>query len=300
MKYRWIATGWLCLFAGLASAGTFSVTDYTGQKVQLDQPARRIVSLAPHITELLFSIGAGERVVGAVNYSDYPEAAESIPRVGGYNALDLERIVTLEPDLVVGWQSGNNPADLEKLRRFDLPLFINEPRRLTDIPDTLRRLAVLTGNQQQAETVIVEFKNRLEYLQRFSDRQPVKVFYQIWDRPLMTVNDEHLIGDVIRLCGGHNVFGETVSLTPQISEEAVIARAPQAIVIGGMGEQHAEWIERWQRWKSIPAVAQDHLFMIQPDHLQRHTVRILQGAETLCRQLEQVRTDHDTSSPAKN
>ncbi len=253
------------------------------------QPAQRIVSLAPHVTELLFSIGAGERVVGAVNYSDYPEAAESIPRVGGYNALDLERIVALEPDLVVGWQSGNNPADLEKLRRFDLPLFINEPRRLTDIPETLRRLAVLTATEKRAEAVIADFEARLEELRRFSDRQPIKVFYQIWDRPLMSVNDEHLIGDVIRLCGGRNVFGETVSLTPQVSEESVIARAPQAIVIGGMGEQHAEWLDRWRRWESIPAVAHHHLFMINPDHLQRHTVRILQGAETLCGQLQQVR-----------
>ncbi|MFO8024772.1 cobalamin-binding protein [Thiohalophilus sp.] len=289
MNYRLIPIVWLCFLAGFASAGTRSVTDYTGQKVRLAQPAQRIVSLAPHVTELLFSIGAGERVVGAVNYSDYPEAAESIPRVGGYNALDLERIVALEPDLVVGWQSGNNPADLEKLRRFDLPLFINEPRRLTDIPETLRRLAVLTATEKRAEAVIADFEARLEELRRFSDRQPIKVFYQIWDRPLMSVNDEHLIGDVIRLCGGRNVFGETVSLTPQVSEESVIARAPQAIVIGGMGEQHAEWLDRWRRWESIPAVAHHHLFMINPDHLQRHTVRILQGAETLCGQLQQVR-----------
>lgn len=289
MKYRLIPIIWLCFLTGFSSAETLSVTDYTGQKLQLEQPARRIVSLAPHITELLFSIGAGERVVGAVNYSDYPEAAESIPRVGGYNAVDLERIIALEPDLVVGWQSGNNPADLEKLRRFDLPLFINEPRRLEDIPGTLRRLAVLTGTQPQAEAVIADFESRLEGLRRFSGRQPVKVFYQIWDRPLMTVNDEHLIGDVIRLCGGRNVFGKTASLTPQVSEESVIDKAPQAIVIGGMGKQHAEWIERWQRWNSIPAVAHQHLFMINPDHLQRHTVRILQGAETLCGQLQQVR-----------
>ncbi|TDX97895.1 cobalamin-binding protein [Thiohalophilus thiocyanatoxydans] len=290
MKSRLIAIIGLCLLVGFVSAGTRSVTDYTGQQVRLEQPAQRIVSLAPHVTELLFSIGAGERLVGAVNYSDYPEAAESIPRVGGYNALDLERIVTLKPDLVVGWESGNNPADLEKLRRFDLPLFINEPRRLMDIPETLRRLAVLTGTEQQAETVIADFKEKLKRLERFSERQPVDVFYQIWDRPLMTVNNEHLIGDVIRLCGGRNVFGKTTSLTPQISEEAVIARAPQAIVIGGMGEQHAEWLERWRRWQQMPAVRHDHLFMINPDHLQRHTVRILQGAETLCRQLEQVRS----------
>ena len=281
-----------CLFVLTAgSASAVEVEDDRGQTVSLERHAQRIVSLAPHVTELLFSIGAGERLVGAVNYSDYPEAANAIPRVGGYNALDLERIVTLEPDLIVGWESGNNPADLEKLRRFDLPLFINEPRRLTDIPDTLRRLAVLTGTEQQAETVIVDFKDRLERLGRFSERESVSVFYQIWDKPLMTVNDEHLIGDVIRLCGGRNVFGETPSLTPQVSEEAVIARAPQAIVIGGMSEQHADWLDRWRHWQRMPAVRHEHLFMIKPDHLQRHTVRILQGAETLCRQLEQVRSD---------
>lgn len=291
MKYRLIPMVWLYFLAGFSSAGTLSVTDYTGQKVQLEQPAQRIVSLAPHVTELLFSIGAGERVVGAVNYSDYPEAANAIPRVGGYNALDLERIVALAPDLVVGWQSGNNPADLEKLRRFKLPLFINEPRRLEDIPDTLQRLAVLTGTGDQAREVIADFNRRLAKLQQYTAREPIRVFYQIWDRPLMTVNNEHLIGDVIRRCGGHNVFGDTASLTPQISEEAVIGQAPQAIVIGGMDKQHEQWIERWRRWQQLPAVRHAHLFMINPDHLQRHTVRILQGAETLCRQLEQVRSD---------
>ena len=288
-----------CLFILTGDlASSVEVEDDSGQTVRLEHHAQRIVSLAPHVTELLFSIDAGERVVGAVNYSNYPEAAKSIPRVGGYNALDLERIVTLEPDLVIGWQSGNNPADLEKLRRFDLPLFINEPRRLTDIPDTLRRLAVLTGTEQQAGTVIADFKERLERLGRFYEREPVSVFYQIWDRPLMTVNDEHLISDVIRLCGGRNVFGDTASLTPQVSEESVIERQPQAIIIGGMEQQHEQWIERWRHWEQLPAVRNEHLFMINPDHLQRHTVRILQGAETLCRQLEQVRTDHEASSPA--
>lgn len=281
--------GLLCAVLWSAQA-TEAVEDDTGHTLRLDQSARRIVSLAPHLTELLFTLGAGDRIVGTVNYSDYPEQARTLPRVGGYNALDLERILALEPDLIVGWASGNNPADLEKLRRLGLPLFLSEPRRLSDIPQTLQRLAVLTDTVTRADRVIRDFEQKLAGLRRFSDREPVSLFYQIWDRPLMTVNDQHIIGDVIRLCGGRNIFADAPALTPQVSEEAVLTRAPQAIVVGGLSPQHAQWLAHWRQWPQIPAVRNDHLFMINPDHLQRQSTRILQGAQTLCGMLEQVRT----------
>lgn len=265
------------------------VEDDLGRPVRLAQPAQRIVSLAPHLTELLYSVGAGERLIGTVTYSDYPAAATKIPRVGGYNALDLERILALQPDLVVGWASGNKQADLDKLRRFGLPLFLSEPRLLEDIPETLRRLAVLTDSRGRADEAIATFEETLARLRRYSGREPVRVFYQIWDRPLMSVNDEHLIGDVIRLCGGRNIFADASALTPQVSTEAVIERAPQVIIVGGLQPVHRQWLQQWQRWPRIPAVRDERLYTINPDHLQRHTLRILQGAETLCRHLQAAR-----------
>ena len=286
-----ICSGLLLLNSG--HTASITVTDDAGQHVGLEQPAQRIISLAPHITELLFSIGAGDRIVGTVDYSDYPDAAQKIPRVGGNNALDLERIVSLSPDLVIAWGTGNKPVDLEKLRRFNLPVFISEPRRLMDIPDSLIRLSELTGTEEQAKAVSERFNNRLAGLRRYSGREPVNVFYQIWDRPLMSVNGQHLIGDVIRLCGGRNIFADASALTPRVGVEAVIERAPEVIIVGGMQEQHRNWLQSWERWQQIPAVQNGQLYSIDPDQLQRHTVRILQGAETLCHLLQQARGKAD-------
>ena len=210
--------------------------------------------------------------------------------MGGYNAIDLERILALKPDLVVGWQSGNNPEQLQQLLRLGIPVFISEPRQLEDIPLTLRRLAVLTGTREQAHTASEAFERHLAALRaRYSQRPPVKVFYQIWERPLMTISGEHLISDVIQLCGGQNVFADLLSLAAKISVEAVVARAPEAIVVGGMADQHPEWIDNWRQWKAIPAVRNEQLYTIDPDYLQRHTTRILVGAEQLCRALDQAR-----------
>ena len=286
-----ICSGLLLLNSG--HTASITVTDDAGQHVELEQPAQRIISLAPHITELLFSIGAGDRIVGTVDYSDYPDAAQKIPRVGGNNALDLERIVSLSPDLVIAWGTGNKPVDLEKLRLFNLPVFISEPRRLMDIPDSLIRLSELTGTEEQAKAVSERFNNRLAGLRRYSVREPVNVFYQIWDRPLMSVNGQHLIGDVIRLCGGRNIFADASALTPRVGVEAVIERAPEVIIVGGMQEQHRNWLQSWERWQQIPAVQNGQLYSIDPDQLQRHTVRILQGAETLCHLLQQARGKAD-------
>ncbi|MGD8576017.1 MAG: cobalamin-binding protein [Thiohalophilus sp.] len=291
IRFVFIYLGLLLLNSG--HAASISVTDDAGQHVELKQPAQRIVSLAPHITELLFSIGVGDRIVGTVDYSDYPEAAQKIPRVGGNNALDLERIVSLSPDLVIAWGTGNKPVDLEKLRRFNLPVFISEPRRLTDIPDSLVRLSELTGTEEQAKSVIEQFNNHLDGLRRYSGREPVSVFYQIWDRPLMTVNGQHLIGDVIRLCGGRNIFADAPALTPRVGVEAVIERAPQVIIVGGVQEQHQNWLQSWEKWQQIPAVQHGQLYLINPDQLQRHSLRILQGAETLCHLLQQARESTD-------
>jgi len=191
-------TGWLIFVCGallmpMAQANV-SVTDDTGREVRLAQPAQRIVSLAPHITELLFSAGAGGRIVGVVEYSDYPPAAKKLPRVGAYNAVDMERILALRPDLVIAWASGNPPALIEQLRSLGLTVFLSEPRSLEDVASNLERFGQLAGTQTTAQAAADEFRRRLQALRvRYSDRKPVSVFYQIWHRPLMTVNGEHLI-----------------------------------------------------------------------------------------------------------
>lgn len=279
----------LLLVSGLAQA-SIDVTDDQGQALHLAQPARRIVSLAPHVTELLFAAGAGDRIVGAVQYSDYPQAAGKIPRVGSYTAPDMEKVAALKPDLVIAWKSGNRDAHLDKLKALGIPVFINEPRRIEDVARSLSQFGRLAGSGAAADAAAQAFRSRHAALAaKYSGRPKVRVFYEIWNRPLMTINGEHLISDVIRLCGGDNVFARLPVLAPTIDVEAVLAATPDVIVASGMGESRPEWLDDWRKWTKLPAVAKGNLFFIQPDLIQRHTPRILDGAERLCGQLEEVR-----------
>ena len=280
----------LLLAAGSAQAA-IDITDDTGQALHLAQPAKRIVSLAPHITEMLFAAGAGNQVVGAVQYSDYPEAAKKIARVGGYTSVDMEKVAALKPDLVVAWKSGNRGAHLDKLRALGIPVFINEPRRIDDVARSIAQLGKLAGTDSAGEAAAQAFRKRHAALAaKYSARPPVRIFYEAWNRPLMTINGEHLISDVIRLCGGDNVFAKLPMLAPTIDAEAVLAAMPEVIVASGMGEGRPEWLDDWRKWTKLPAVAQGNLFFIPPDQIQRHTPRILDGAERLCGQLDEARS----------
>lgn len=264
--------------------------DDTGAKVWLAHPAQRIVSLAPHITETLFAAGAGARLVGAVEYSDYPEAAKQVARIGGYSRLDLEAIAALKPDLAVGWVSGNSPAHLEKLRSLGIPVYLAKPERIDDVAGNLERYGELAGTQTQARAAATAFRNRLAELRaQYSARPKVRTFYQIWKQPLMTVGGSQVITDAIRLCGGENVFANLDSLTPTVSVEAVLAADPEAIVASGMDEARPEWLDDWRQWKGATAVKRDNLYFIPPDLIQRHTPRLVDGTARLCAHLETAR-----------
>lgn len=281
---------WLLLLLPLAAQAAVSVTDSSGNVVTLPHPAQRIVSLAPHLTELLFAIGAGDRIVGTVSYSDYPPAAKQIPRVGGYSELDLERIVALRPDLIVAWQSGNSPAQLTRLQSLGIPVYRNEPRRLDDIPRTMEQLGVLAGTSAVAVPAARAWRSRLAQLRaRYAHATPLRVFYEVWHRPLMTVNGQHLISAAIELCGGSNVFAGLSALAPQISLEAVLAANPDVIVASGMADARPEWLDDWRRWPQLKAVQEHNLFFVPPALLQRAGPRFLEGTEQLCLALDRAR-----------
>lgn len=280
-----------CLFLSLPSQAEISVTDDAGRVVKLEKSAKRIISLAPHITESLFAAGAGNNIVGAVSYSDYPEAAKKIPRVGGYPKLDIERIVSLKPDLVIAWASGNNSNQIGKLTSLGLTVFMSEPRYPKDIANTIQRFGVLAGTKDIATKSYNDFMRHYESLkERYSHKVKVNVFYQIWNKPLMTISGEHLITDIIELCGGKNVFSELEILTPRISIESVIASHSDVIVSGGMGKARPDWLDDWKAWPSVPAVKNEQLYYVDPALMQRVGPRILDGADKLCEIFEKVRT----------
>jgi iron complex transport system substrate-binding protein len=275
---------------GLAVAEV-AVVDDTGATVRLAQPARRIVTLAPHLAETLYAAGAGDKLVGTVEYSTYPEAAAKKARVGSYARLDLEAIVAQRPDLVIAWQSGNAAAHIDRLRTLGYTVYVSQPNRLDDVAAEIERFSVLAGTEAVGKVAARQFRDRLAGLQKsYSARPPVRTFYQIWKQPLMTVGGQQIISSVIRLCGGENVFAKLETLAPTVTVEAVITANPEAIVASGMGEARPEWLDDWKRWTSIAAVARDNLFFVPPDLIQRHTPRLLDGAERLCKNLEIARS----------
>ncbi len=275
----------LLIHPGLHAA--IVVADAAGVDFTLQQPARRIVSLAPHITELLFAVGAGERVVGTVEYSDYPKRARSVPRVGNHQSLDLETIVALKPDLVLAWSAGNPVAGLEKLKALGIPVYTSTSTGLEGIATLLRKFASLAGMAWRGEEVASHFERLLgELRQQYTHRPRVSVFMQIWGRPLMTINGRHFINDAIELCGGTNIFADLDSLAPTVATEAVIERDPEVIFVNGKGRQYQRWLNAWRSWPHLRAVRNDALYEIKAHTIVRPTPRILMGVKRICHILD--------------
>lgn len=278
----------LAAFAQCCPA-TVAVRDDTGTEVRLARPAQRIVALSPNIAETLFAAGAGGRLVGTVDYSDYPGAAQRVPRVGSSARLDYEAIVALRPDLAIGWQGGNPPALIDHLRRLGIPVYLSRPVRIDDVARDLEHYGALMATAEGAQAAAA-YRARLAGLRaRYSARPTLRVFYEVWQAPLTTVGGAQVISDAIRLCGGENVFGGLRQLAPTITAEAVLAVDPDVIVASGMDAARPEWLDEWRRWPELKAVAHDNLFFVPPDLIQRHTPRLLEGAELLCRHLETAR-----------
>ena len=272
------------------SRSAVTVTDDLNRRITGELPVRRIVSLAPHTTELLFAAGAGDLVVGAVRYSNYPQAAGNITRVGDTHNLDIEKIISLEPDLVIAWQSGNSRATIKRLDDLGYNVYVSEPRSIEDIARTIRDLGAISGHPQTAAQASTRFINELHGLEHnYAGRKQVNTFYQIWNQPLFTVNGKHLISEVIRLCGGHNIFHDLPTLSARISVEAVLQADPEVIIASGADDSRPPWLQEWYQWPSLQAVTSNHIFFIPPDLIQRHTPRILEGARMMCEFIDTAR-----------
>lgn len=283
--------------AGLVvAAGLLSITpasaqlrDDRGVAVKVSPSPARIVALSPHLAEIVFAAGAGGRLAAVVRYSDYPQAAARLPQVGDASRLDIERILAIGPDLVLGWQSGNPAHDLTRIERMGFPLFVTEPRRAADIPRLVRTVGALAGTQAVAEEAASGFERELERLRlRYGARAPVRVFYEIWHRPLLTVNGQHLISDVITLCGGRNVFADAPLLTPSVSIESVLAARPEVILGGSSAMQPGDLESEW-RAAPVAALRDVPVRYVSPDLIQRQTPRMIEGARAVCRHLEDIR-----------
>ena len=289
MFYRYLIL--VGLLACCQAHAAIEVIDDNGDKLSLISAANRIISLSPNTTEILFHVGAGSKVVGADEYSNYPPAANDIIRVNNHAAANYELIISLKPDLVVAWQSGNGEKIISRLRELGLPVFVVETQSMADIPSLYRRLGQLSGHSKQANQQADIFAEKLQGLsQLFASRKKVRTFYQIWNDPLMTLNGDHILTDIIELCGGVNVFEDSAALVPYVNMESVLAKDPQVIISGGAKQNDLWDMGVWQKWPGLSAVKNRQIYSIPSDLLQRHSDRILQGAELVCRYLEQARS----------
>jgi len=266
-----------------------TVIDDSGRSLTLAQPAQRIASLSPGITELLFSLGAGDRIVAVSEFSDYPAAARSLPRISRAQGIDLEKIAALRPDLIVVWGSGYSPALLEALRRLQFPVYIHEPRSLESIATAIEKLGVLTTSTGAA-TIASNFRSRLTSLrQRYAGRATVRVFYQVWGNPIMTLSGKHVVSEVMKTCGARNIFEDLAPLVATVDVESVIAARPEVMVTAEPGAVDRGALDGWRRYPQLPAVARNHLVTLDADELDRASVRILDATATLCEEIEQAR-----------
>ena len=281
----------LILFFAHNSLAAIEVIDDNGDKLTIANAAQRIISLSPNTTEILFHIGAGEKIVGADEYSNYPQAANKIVRVNNHAAANYELILSLKPDLVIAWQSGNGEKIISRIRELNIPVFVVETASLEDIPDLYRRLGQLSGYANQANTQAEKFSQRLNQLRKsFSSKKDIRVFYQIWNEPLMTLNGDHMVTDMIELCGGINVFSDAAALVPYVNIESVVAANPQIIISGGKNKTDLLDSGFWRKWSGISAVKNQHLYAIPSDLLQRHSDRILDGTSLMCEYIDLVRS----------
>jgi len=255
------------------------VIDDTGNAVTLAGPAKRIVSLAPHLTELLFSLNVGSRVVGTVRFSDFPEAAKSIPVLGDAFAISLESIVSSEPELVVAWHTGGANNIIERLRTLGIPVYVNEATDLQSIARSIRALAVLVGRKEYGETLALKFSDEISRLKDVYAGTNKKVFFQISDQSLFTINDSHLIGQAMSVCGVQNIFGDSPIPVPIVSKEGVLAANPEIIVISQpIDSERSPWIEKWSEIEGFV----DRIRLIDPALISRPSLRMSKGVKELC------------------
>jgi len=282
----------LLLCAGLlgtcaAVGAAIRVTDDSGRTLDLTEPASRIVSLSPHAGELVVAAGAGAALIGATAHSDYPAQAARVPRIGDAARIDRERLLTLRPDLVIAWPSGNRPQDLAWLERAGIPVYHSDPPSLEKIAENLREIGRLAGTVEAAEQAADAFDRRLSQLRNhYSRPAPIPVFFQVWAQPLITIGGRHIIAEALAACGARSVFPDLAPLAPSVSREAVIAADPHAIVAAVEADASDDPFTQWRRWEQMRAVADDRLITVLADLVHRPTPRLLDGIEIICRGLD--------------
>jgi len=281
------------VFAGLVSTQTtsaaISLPQANGETLTLSAPAKSIITLAPNLAELVFAAGAGDRLRAVVEYSNFPAKVTQIPRIGDAFRIDLERILEINPDLVIAWKSGNPQTALRELERLGITVWQIEISRPEEIAEAVDNISRAAGTHAVGQVVAQRLRNKLTGLkQQNVGKDTVGYFYQIAARPLYTINGQHIISRSLEVCGGLNIFSNLQSLAPQISRESVILANPQTMIAPEIsGDPPALAI--WQDWPQLQAVHNQNLLYLPADEVSQATPRLLDSIELACKLLDDVR-----------
>ncbi|HET6563991.1 MAG TPA: cobalamin-binding protein [Xanthomonadales bacterium] len=297
-KLLWLSILWL-LPVGVSPvfAQEVELVQADGSLLLLPRPARTIITLSPHLTELAFAAGAGSQLVAAAEYSNYPPEAAELPRIGDAFRLDLERIVSLQPDLVIAWESGNPAMAVERLQALGLNTWVVEIRRPEEIASTLEQMGAASGQTDSAQQAAQHARGLLDEIRKAGANKPgVSYFYQVAEQPLFTLNGQHLVSQSLALCGGENIFAAESVLAPQISMEAVIVRNP-AVMFAAVVEGQPDPLAAWKNWPRLQAVRNQRLFTLPADEITRATPRMLDAIATACRLLHAAGDTAEAENP---
>lgn len=276
------------MLSALLLAASIALTDDLNRDVRLERPARRIVTLAPFLTELAFAAGAGDRVVGVSAYSDYPAQAKSLPQVSSAAGFSIERIAALKPDLALVWRDSVRPEEIERIESFGARVYVASARELEDVPRTLEAIGRLAGVDPALQ--VQSFRARLAGLRaRYSGLRRLDVLLEIWNRPLTTIGGRHYMNEALEICGARNAFADLPGVTPVVPWETVYARDPEAVVGAGSAGDRASFEASWRERPTLAAVKNHRLVYVDPDTIQRPSPRIVQGIAQLCEGLDRAR-----------
>lgn len=271
-----------------ALPGTQAATQAPIQVAKSEQSAKRIIALSPQAVEMLYAIGAGDLIIAATDHADFPAAAKSIVSIGGFYGISMEKVIELNPDLIVSWNSGNQANDLSQLKALGFRLLNSDPKTLDEVAIDIERLGEATGHQVEAKLLAKQYRFKLQLLRQVNQsKSKVKVFYQLWSEPLMTVAKNSWVQQSIDVCNGENVFFNAASDYPQVSIENVLLTQAE-VIIQSQDAGNLAGIN-WQQWPELPAVKQGHIYPLNADLLHRASPRSLLGVVALCEAFDSAR-----------
>lgn len=278
-----VAILFMLLFLPLQVYGT-TWTDVRGFRIELPAVPQRIVTLAPSVTEILFSLGLGDRIVGVTDFSDFPPETARLPKVGSYKNISVEAVLNLDPDLVVGVADGNPLHDLERIRDLRIPVYLVDPKTIPGMLMSIEQVGAITNRAEHARILVNKLQARLDCIRHLTEglARPL-VLLQIEQNPLVTINGDTLQSQLIELAGGRNLAADESARYPRYSLETVLLRQPEVIIISTMQEDAHLTTEpdRWKRFPALPAVRNHRLHVIQSDLIARAAPRILDGLEAM-------------------